>query len=157
MSEDNEPIHIRMFVEEICCELSRFQHLEDDDVLPGETRVSREVNLGATDRFADIYVKPKGRPGYFMEVKIGYSSAGIVERLKSKYGVAADLSYDVARVVLVADREARTDWTEMIDQVRASLRPGMELEVWDEAYLCSLIGQRFGIRVDSVTRADLVD
>src|SRR5580698_10391402 len=48
---------VRLFLEEICCDLCRFQHVKQDGVAPESVSVNREAYLGEPGAFADIRVK----------------------------------------------------------------------------------------------------
>ena len=47
---------LRLFLEELCCELCRFRHMKDDRLAPEDINVDREWSLGPPGAFADIYV-----------------------------------------------------------------------------------------------------
>ena len=51
---------LRLFVEEICCELCRFQHVVEDGISPEAVQINREVRLDAPNEFADIQVRAPG-------------------------------------------------------------------------------------------------
>ncbi len=152
-----EPTQLRLFVEEICCDLCRFQHLADDSLQPEHTRVDREVSVGPANSYADMFVQPQGRPSYLMEVKFGYPSDRVVDHLRRKYGDGTTPIRDESKLILVLDVEARPDGDQVIDSVRSALRPGLELEVWNEARLSALIRRHFNVQIDRITQADPVE
>ena len=59
----------RLLLEELCCDLCRFEHVIKDGLAPEAVRIDREYWLGAHGAFADIRVAPAGQPPYFVEVK----------------------------------------------------------------------------------------
>jgi len=61
----------RLLLEELCCDLCRFEHTLHDGLAPEAVRIGREYWLSA-GAFADIRVAPQ--PPYFVEVKYGYCS-----------------------------------------------------------------------------------
>src|SRR5690348_635867 len=72
-------LETRLFLEEICCDLCRFQHSAEDGVAPEDVRIRQEVSLGAPGAFADIQVRVPGSRPYFIEVKWGYEAEQLVE------------------------------------------------------------------------------
>src|SRR5215472_16534435 len=77
---------IRLFLEEICCNLCRFQHVSDSRAAPDDVRVDEEFFLGTEGAFADIRVAPPESAPYLVEVKYGYPGDRIVQSLGRKYG-----------------------------------------------------------------------
>jgi class 3 adenylate cyclase len=146
---------LRLFLEEICCNMCRFRHVEGDGVVPEAVRISQEAYLGRPGAYADIRVHPPGKPPYVVEVKYGYPSERIVAHLLRKYGdlPAAEAP---ARIVLVVDTRVRTNWAATERQLKAGL-PGSELEVWDEDRLCALLERRFGVRVESFSEQAVLE
>src|SRR5687767_13374624 len=65
---------LRLFLEEICCNLCRFRHVRADGIPPERVRIDQEVCLGGSGAvFADIRVRAPGIAPYFVEVKYGYT------------------------------------------------------------------------------------
>jgi len=148
---------IRLLLEELCSDLCRFIHLEDHGLAPEDVSIDREVYLGMPDAFADIRVRPKGRPPYCVEVKVGYPDDVLVHHLARKYREGGNATAGIDRLVLVVDLEGRTQWARTLQAIRESLRPGMEVEVWDEAGLRERLHQCFKVSVDSISASDLLD
>ena len=44
---------MRLFLEELCCELCRFRHAADNGVDPDEVNIAREVQLAPRSAFAE--------------------------------------------------------------------------------------------------------
>jgi hypothetical protein len=65
---------LRLFLEELCCELCRLRHVREDGIAAEDVTTAREVQLGAPSAFADIVVTLRGAPAYFVEVKYGLRS-----------------------------------------------------------------------------------
>src|SRR5262245_27836200 len=76
----------RLLLEELCCDLCRFEHVTRDGLVPEAVRIDREYWLGSPGAFADIRVAPSGQPPYFVEVKYGYTNERLVRHLARKYG-----------------------------------------------------------------------
>ncbi len=92
---------LRLFWEEICCNLSRFRHLYDDGYPPESIKINQEVSLGTPDTFADIKVQAPGAPAYFIEVKYGYSQQRLLSTLQRKYGGPSRATADATKLILV--------------------------------------------------------
>ena len=136
---------LRLFVEEICCDLCRFQHVVGDGQPPEDVRISQEVSLGPPGAFADIRVTVRGTAPYFVEVKYGYPRETIVRHLKHKYGVATTVTQNASKVVLVVDGRTHHDWPDIDSELHACLQPGLTVEIWDDKHLTGLIRERFGL------------
>jgi adenylate cyclase len=123
----------RLLLEELCCDLCRFEHVTRDGLAPEAVRIDREYWLGSPGAFADIRVAPAGRAPYFVEVKHGYPNERLVRHLARKY--AAPVSRNAAaasKVVLVLDRLSRANWEDLEREIVSQLGHGLRLEVWDE-------------------------
>ena len=81
MEEQAHLKQLRLFLEEICCELCRFRHVAEDSLAPKEVRITREVYLGAPGSFADIRVQVPGRAPYFVEIKFGYPQEYLLDQM----------------------------------------------------------------------------
>ena len=152
---------VRLFLEEICCNLCRFQHAAEDGVAPEAVRIDQECYLGLPRAFADIRVQVPGAAPYFVEVDWGYGTERLLRSLARKYGAdacgnGAPGARAVGKVVLVADTHNHANWPEVEARLRASFRPGLRLEVWDEARLLSLLAERFGVALGSISPAELL-
>jgi adenylate cyclase len=152
-----DPSELRLFLEEICCNLCRFQYLTHHGVAPEDVRIDEEFFLGAEGAFADIRVAPPRSAPYFVEVKYGYPGDRIVESFRRKYGEETPGNRNHAKVVLVIDRAGRRDWDELQAKLRDVVRPGLHLEVWDETRLKLLLHEAFGVSIESMSPDALLD
>src|SRR5439155_3203592 len=148
---------LRLLVEELSCDLCRFEHVIRDHVAPESVRIDREFDLGISDAFADIRVAVPGQAPYFVEVKYGYSGQRLLQSLRRKFGCATPGNRQASKVVLVIDRAARVDWPELESELARCLCPPLKLEIWSEERLIALLQQRFGVRIGSITEDDLID
>jgi class 3 adenylate cyclase len=148
---------LRLLLEELCSDLCRFIHLDDGSLAPEDVSIDREAYLGIPDTFADIRVRPKGGEPYFVEVKVGYPDDLLVRHLGRKYHGKVDGATAVGRLVLVVDLEGRTQWPRTLQAIRDAIRPGIELEVWDERGLLERLRQCFSVSVESISAADLLE
>src|SRR6186713_2288286 len=82
---------LRLFIEELCCNLCRFVGAGDHPFAPEDVQITQECRLGATDAFADIRVQVKGNAPYFIEVKHGYAPGRVIHSLARKFGPGSDL------------------------------------------------------------------
>lgn len=148
---------LRLFLEEICCDLCRFQHVAQDGVQPEDVRIHQEVFLGVEGAFADIKVSVPGRAPYFVEIKYGYPPDKTVRHIARKYGLPAPTNEGASKVILVVDSQNHADWPDAEKTIEAGLRPGLKLEVWGEERLLSLIRERFNLEIESLTEAKLTE
>lgn len=148
---------LRLFLEEVCCDLCRFQHIAQDDLRPEDIRINQEVYLGTPGAFADIRVKVPGAAPYFVEIKYGYTPDKIIRHLRRKYGTPTEANEDASKLILVVDSAAYRNWPEVENEIRASLRPGLDLEVWDEQALLSQIRERFNLNMSALNEGDVAE
>jgi len=154
-----EQIHLlrqlRLFLEELCCEICRFQVVGHHGLGAEGVVVSREVDLGLPGAFADIVVRAPSRPPFFVEVKYGYPGERMVEHFVRKYQRPSPAVTGADRVVVVVDRQARPDWPQLETRLRQVTHPNLKLEFWDEDRLCELVAACFGVRLPVMTNESL--
>jgi class 3 adenylate cyclase len=150
--DENALAELRLFLEELCCNLLRFQHAQEDGVDPERVRIRQEVYLGRPGAFADIRVAPPGERPYFVEIKFGYPPDRLVSHLGRKYGPDAPAGAEADKLVLVVEREEDVE-----PRLREALHPGLTLEVWDEPRLLSLLHERFGVEADRISPDEVTD
>jgi class 3 adenylate cyclase len=147
-----DPLHfeeLRLFVEEVCDHIFRFESVEKYGLQPQDIDIDQEVYLGGPGAFADIRVQVPNQPITFIEVKYGYDTERLVSSITRKYGEETPGSKQGARVVLVADTYRHSDWDLIEARIREQMRPELELEVWDEQHLLSRMAERFPIHISS--------
>jgi class 3 adenylate cyclase len=148
----------RLLLEELCCDLCRFEHVTRDGLAPEAIRIDREYWLGSPGAFADIRVAPAGQPPYFVEVKYVYNSERLVSHLVRKYAVPVSPNAAAARkVILVVGRLSRGDWERLQQDLASRLAQGLQLEIWDEPRLLTLLAEGFGISIAGITTDNLLD
>jgi len=135
---------LRLFLEEICCDLVRFRHVREDNISPEEVTVKRESYLGSENGFADIKVQIKGNHPYFIEVDYGYRPREIVTSLTRKYSTGAQLG-GAAKVIVLIDTPTEASWSEIESLLRSKLQAGLQLEVWNERQLLSMLRKYFDV------------
>lgn len=156
-AQDGELIGLgRLLHEDICSDLVRWLHSGGDPKRFGAVRIDREYALGPEAGFADLRVEPDDGPPYFLEVKYGYDTDTLLRHLRRKYATPTAATAGATKVVLVAETAAHADWPALEAAIRASLPPGLALEVWDEAHLRALIADCFGDQIAPSATADLV-
>jgi adenylate cyclase len=147
----------RLLLEELCCDLCRFEHTIRDGLAPEAVRIEREYWL-CPGAFADIRVAPRGQSPYFVEVKYGYTNEQLLRNLTRKYASAVSANAAAAsKVVLVVDRASRDVWEPLERELRSCLRSGLGLEVWDEPRLVTRLADCFGIHIPAVTPDTLLE
>ncbi|MGA2613031.1 MAG: adenylate/guanylate cyclase domain-containing protein [Spirochaetia bacterium] len=155
MSEDVR--EQRLFIEEICCNLLRFYHAQNDHVSPERISINQEVSLGIPGAFADIRVKPPEAPPYFVEVKYGYPSEMVVAHMRRKYGCESAVTRDASRLVLVLDARSPDELAAIETELSRDVHHGLALEIWNEAKLLSLVREQLSLQIDSFTSKDILD
>lgn len=150
---DDDSSERRLFLESVCCDYFRFLHL--DAGVPAENvMIRQEVALGP-GAYADIEVRAIGTQPYFVEIDTGYSRARLLESVRRKYGKPRPATDGASHVVIVADEDALRD--RVIERaLQEALRPGLDLEVWDERHLLRLLGERFGVALAALGDDDLL-
>jgi class 3 adenylate cyclase len=114
------------------------------------------VNLGIPGAFADIEVTVEDAAPYFVEVKYGHRPDKIVRLLSRKYGIETPATQGASKLVLVIDSQNHQDWPAIEADLQKHLRPGLQLEVWGEQRLLSMIRQLFKTEIDSLTEENLI-
>ncbi len=154
---DRSHLELRLLIEELCCDLSRFDRLSGASPAPEDVQIDREVPLGHPEAFADIRVRSRNGE-YFIEVKYGYGNEQIIRSLTQKYAQSGDVVRRAARVVLVVDRKGRADFDRLVGETRnILLTAGLELEVWDEERFAHALRTHFGIELGEIVAERLVD
>jgi len=144
----------RLFLEGVCCDYLRFHHL-DQGAPPDTLKIRQDVAVGP-GAFADIEVRVGEAPPYFVEVDCGYSRERLVESLRRKYAIPGPAKADATRVVVVADDALVAEGPALEDVLRATIRPGLALELWSARHLFGLLGKRFGVAIDKLDEDDLL-
>jgi len=150
-------VELRLLIEEICCDLCRFESTGALRARPELVRVRREFPLENPEAFADIRIEPYEGPAFFIEVKFGYSDDGVLESLRRKFLKPLPAGAEADRVVLVIDRERRANFEGLIAKAEALLAPGLRLEVWDEDQLRAMLHSHFQVEVSQIVPERLLD
>jgi len=156
-ADESHASQLRLLLEELCCDLCRFEHIAADGLLPENIHITREYHLGAPGVFADIRVAPGDLPPYFVEIKFGYSTEAVLKHLRRKYKNEAAVSPHGSKIILVIDAENRPEWPNAEAELRKHLPPGLELQVWDGRRLLGMLRERFGVEVEAITAENLLD
>jgi class 3 adenylate cyclase len=146
---------LRLILEEICCEICRFQVVGHHDLGAEGVEISREVDLGVPGAFADVVVRALGRAPFFVEVKFGYASDRMVEHFIRKYQQPSPTVPDADRIIVVVDRKDRSDWPQLESRLRKVTHPELKLEFWDESRLRELVTECFGLKLGAMTNDGL--
>lgn len=157
VQESQVDTQLQLFVEEICGELCRFQHMSTDGLRPEDVRVSKEVYLGIPGAFADILVEPASQPKYIVEVKIGKSHTQVVASLARKYGPPGPTKVDALRIILVIDSAESAKQSELLPRIQHACQPGLRFEIWDQKDLMRRIRDCFNVEIDQITPDNLVE
>jgi class 3 adenylate cyclase len=154
---DTEAIELRLFMEDLCCDLCRFQHLEDG-VDPEQIRIRQDVDLGLSGCFADIQITVPGQPSYFVEVKLGRDADDVIDGIARKYGHLTSVSEKAGKVVVVVGAWDGSDGkTEAFETgLRAQVHPNLQLEIWNPAALRDKLRRYFQVEVLQFERDELI-
>ena len=147
---------LRLFLEEICCNLCRFRHARQDQVVPQDIRITQESWLGESHGFADIRVQVRENYSYFIEVDYGYSLREILSSLTRKYGPGSRVG-GASKIVIVIDAHAAAGWHEVAPEIQSKLQGGLQLELWDEDILTSMLRECFGLQVCSFSEEKVLE
>ena len=151
---ENDLTQLRLLLEEVCCDLCRFEHVHNDGCKPEDVRIDREFALGAG--FADIRVEAPGQAPYFVEVKFGYSNELLRRHLRRKYGPDSNIAVTGAKVILVISGND-LDRAALMRDLARDLGTSIEIAVWDEERLSALLRELFQTSFRSITAENLVD
>lgn len=155
MTQEHDYAQIRLLIEELCCDLSRFEQARDHGIAMEDVRVDREFYL-TDDCFADIRVAPGSTPPYFLEVKFGYDSEKLLSRVRAKYGQTSD-KRTATRLIVVLDTERRGDMSTLEQEMRCAIDPSYKLEIWNESILLSQLKEQFGVVAESIEPDTLLE
>lgn len=133
---------LRLFVEELCCNLLRFHHVARDRVEASAVEIRQEVWI-APGAFADIRVALPGAAPYFLEVKTGYAPDAIAAHLARKYGVPAPATADANRLIVVADGADDAAAEALRERCTRAVRPGLTVEIWNDRVLGAHLARHF--------------
>jgi len=145
---------LRLYLEDLCCDLCHFEHLSEG-IPSQDIRIRREVDLGIPGTFADVSISLPEAKAYFVEIKWAYERQEIVDRIAHKYGSTAPLPEKAQKVRVVASG-VDSDLAALESELRARVRPGLEVEVWTESRLRESILRNFRVDVKSFEREDLL-
>jgi class 3 adenylate cyclase len=149
-------VELRLFIEELACNICRFAHASKDQIAPQSVRIKREVQLGTPDAFADIVVHAP-RANYIVEVVYGHSLDRVSESISRKYQRELDWFGGISKLIVIFDRDNHPDQPQLERHVRALIPKHWELELWDEHELLARVREHFGVSVDSLQPAALQD
>jgi class 3 adenylate cyclase len=143
------------FVEEVCADLCRLECAATAGCEPAEVSVERELALGA-DAFADIRVEAPGVAPFFVENKLAYTPADLVDRLRRKYGQPSPAWRGAQRVAVLLDRKAMPQVVELERELCAAVAPGLTVELWDVADLFARIRTTLDHDITDLSQASLL-
>lgn len=146
---------LRLLLEEICCDICRFRHANQNASAIPKLQIIREFYLGSPGLFADILVVTESTPPYYVEVKYGYPTATLLAHLRRKYNNPKAKLGDVRGLIVVAEAESEAARLALEQELAQSLLPGFKIEVWDEKRVLSLLLEQFGVEVASLKFANM--
>jgi class 3 adenylate cyclase len=151
---NTDAMELRLFMEDLCCDICRFQHLAEG--VPAESiRIRQDFDLGLPGAFADIRITVPGARPYFIEVKWTQDCDEIVERIAAKYSTLTPGSTDAAKVI-VASGVPECDGAKLASMLRDNVHPSLEIEVWDTARLREFVRKYLNTEIASFDPEELV-
>jgi len=154
---DSPTLQLRLMLEELCCDLCRFEHVKRENVKPEMVRIDREYPLGGTAGYADIRVMAPGHRPYFVEVKYGYDETTLLAHLKRKYGSVSPATADAEAVIVVVDLKGRIHPDEICAALSKVVRSGLRVEIWDDQGLLDRLNDAFPVTIPAMTPENLLD
>jgi class 3 adenylate cyclase len=158
MNNQKSLTQVRLLLEELCCEICRFEHTPDENQLSRQcVRIDREYYLDKPGLYADIRVKPEASDPYLIEVKFGHSCDTTLRQLKRKYSEPLAAIQDIKKIVLVFDAERHSDWQQFEAKAAGCLAANLELEIWNEKKLIQFLWDRFHVKTEAITPENLLE
>ncbi|QJR11464.1 hypothetical protein DSM104443_02541 [Usitatibacter rugosus] len=154
---DSPTLQLRLMLEELCCDLCRFEHVKRENVKPEMVRIDREYPLGGGAGYADIRVMAPGHRPYFVEVKYGYDENMLLAHLKRKYGNVSPATADAEAVIVVVDLKGRIHPDELCVALSKVVRSGLRVEIWDDEALLDRLNDAFPVAIPAMTPENLLD
>ena len=152
---------LRLFLEELCCELFRFLHMAEADLPPEALRIEREYPLAPSGPYADVHVctapTHHGPAPYFIEIKFAVPDDEVLSRLRLKYGRTLPGHSPATRLIVVLDLQNRSDPAGLVRAIREAVVPALSVEIWDEPRLLSEVERIFHVRAPALDEAHLLD
>ena len=149
---------MRLFLEEVFCEATRFQHMEETGLSTEDIRIYREVSLGAPGCYADLLVKIPNVRSYYVELKFGYTEENLINSLNRKYAAEnVTLDPEADTVLLIARESDYSDWPTLKKTLQDALPKNLNLEVWTQDEFYKLLKNRFEVEIDDSNEDCLLD
>lgn len=146
----SDQFQIRLLLEELLCDVARFQHWEKGHT-EESLRIRQEVRLNRTG-FADVLVEGPV-DSYFIEVDFGYTQERIRESIRRKYSDLGSAFESVSRLVVVIDDLVDAD--SVRSDLAAIIPQSWEVELWDERHLSALVQSSLRVTLPPLTSTGL--
>ena len=156
-SQRVDVVELRLFIEELACNICRFTHVAQDGVEPQFVRIKQEVELNTSDAFADIVVHVPGAASYIVEVDYGYSVDQICESVARKYQRELAWFKDISKLVVIFNRYHDLEPHRLEKCLQTLIPKHWALELWDEPALLERVRHHFGISLHSLDSDGLQD
>lgn len=151
---DTEAIELRLFMEDLCCDVCRFDHLEQG-MAPGDIRIRQDVNMGLPNCFADIQITVPGQPSYFVEVKMDRDAGDVIDRIARKFARLTPASEHAGKVIVVTGDPECGDAT-FEAGLRSGIHPNLGLELWPLQVLRDKLRHHFQQEISGFERDELI-
>lgn len=148
---------LRLFYEELATALCRLRHASELGAPSSAIRIRHEYWLGAANAFADLRVEAPGGEVYFIELKLGYSGPRAIDSIRRKYSDPRPAFADASKVIVIVDCHTPAVLAELQQALAAAVRPGLALELWDEARLRAMTGELLGLTLPAPTPATVAE
>ncbi|MGB0722880.1 MAG: adenylate/guanylate cyclase domain-containing protein [Gammaproteobacteria bacterium] len=139
---------MRLFIEEVCFNLFRFEQVEEQDLPPQDVHIQQEIFLGVPGLHADMRISVPNRKPFFVEVKFGIPPGRLVSDLLRKFGQSLPQIDDADRLIVITDWKKADQYKTVLEELRGGLAANLELEIWDRNELAKRVARHFDVEID---------
>jgi Adenylate and Guanylate cyclase catalytic domain len=121
--DDEDLFELRLFIEEIVCNICRFMHVARDGLAPESVRIRQEVQVGPPHAFADIVVEVPGLIRFINDGGMVYQFLG--DSVIGFFGLPdhstnyIDRAFDCARSLLMLGESVSNEWQRRLDRMQS--------------------------------------
>lgn len=137
---------LRLFLEELCCNLCRFIHVKHDNLAAEDVLVRQEVYIRPA-AYADISIQIPDHAPYFIEVTHGYSKDRLISMLKRKYQEPSAITAKLEKLVLVVSNDFKKMFANGAEDLKKYVFSDLQIDIWDEKKFTKLIEECFYVKI----------
>jgi class 3 adenylate cyclase len=156
MAHDSvELMELRLFLEDICYDLLRFQEARARGVHHGDIQIRQESAMAGGAGYADIEVLHPDGPSDYLEVKCGYEPDQLLSSLGRKYGSLPRRTAFRSKLSVVTDLSDEA-WAELEAAAASVLDGRLTLERLDRTRLEAQLLEYFKVGLPRLDRESLL-